>query len=315
LNTHRNGETTTVRFETPPRIDSDVVRRFWAKYSGLSEWPIADLYVGAAQRFVRRVELADPAGFGSLRGKPAMYLANHQVGIESILFYVIGSALSQVPIKVLAKVEHRDSPVGQLIDIARQYPGVIQPDPILYFDRSNPASMLGLFEDFRRAQSNGPTSLMVHVDGTRATSCRTPVAKVSSVLLDLAMQLQLPVVPVRFIGGLPVEPITERLEFPFRLGRQDIRFGSPLSPDTLRAMTLADRSRAVVQAINALAPEEEQPLPAEPVASRNVLVECLRLVGNRSTETERLLAVIDGKRKAEGMWEADLAAWLTGREK
>jgi hypothetical protein len=130
--------------------------------------------------------------------------------------------------------------------------------------------------------------------------------------LDLALQLQLPVVPVRFTGGLPVEPITEHLDFPFRLGRQDIRFGSPLFPDTLRALPLAERSRTVLQAINALAPEEEQPLPAEPMASRNVLVECLRLVADRSAETERLLAVIDGKRKAEGAWESDLAAWLTG---
>jgi 3-hydroxymyristoyl/3-hydroxydecanoyl-(acyl carrier protein) dehydratase/1-acyl-sn-glycerol-3-phosphate acyltransferase len=315
LKSVRNGETVTVGFDelraAMPRIDGGIIRRFWAEYFGFGEWPIADLYVGLVQRFARRVELSDPAGFDALRGKPVIYLANHQVAIESIVFWIVASALSQVPIRVLAKMEHRTSPIGQLIGIARRYPGVNRPDPILYFDRSDPGSMLGLFNEFRRAQSEGPTSLMVHVEGTRSTSCRTPVSKVSSVLLDLALQLQVPVVPVRFIGGLPVEPAAERLEFPFGFGRQDIRFGSPLFPDTLKAMTLAERSRAVVQAINALAPEEEQPLPGEAMASWHVFAECLRLVQDRCGQTERLLAVIDGKRKPEGTWEEEMAVWLT----
>lgn len=65
------------------------------------------LHIGLAERFVRRVEREDPAGFAAHRGKPVMYLANHQVAVESILANILLSALSALPIKVVAKKEHR----------------------------------------------------------------------------------------------------------------------------------------------------------------------------------------------------------------
>jgi ribosomal protein S18 acetylase RimI-like enzyme len=53
--------------------------------------------------------------------------------------------------------------------------------------------------------ASGERSFFVHCDGTRSRSCRTPVQRLSSLFLDMAVELDVPVVPVRFIGGLPVE--------------------------------------------------------------------------------------------------------------
>jgi len=159
---------------------------------------------------------------------------------------------------------------------------------------------------------------MAHVVGTRAKSSRTPVTQVSSVLVDLALEMDLPIVPVRFTGGLPAEPVEERLEFPFGFGRQDIRIGSPIHSAALRSLSLADRSRLVVQAINALTPSNEQPLPpafSSFDSERSVLVESLRSAGHICSESEMILAAIDGgpKRWANdnrGVWLDEFSMWL-----
>jgi len=308
----------TVRDSGSQVIDCGDVRRFWKHVSGVDEWPIADLHIGLIERFIRRVEIIDPDGFEAIRGRPAMFLANHQVAIESILFNVIVSSLSETVIKVIAKIEHRNTWIGRLIDLARRYPRTRQFEPILFFDRADPRSLFELFDRFRGAQSQGPVSLMAHVEGTRAKSSRTPVTQVSSVLVDLALEMDLPIVPVRFTGGLPAEPVEERLEFPFGFGRQDIRIGSPIHSAALRSLSLADRSRLVVQAINALTPSNEQPLPpafSSFDSERSVLVESLRSAGHICSESEMILAAIDGgpKRWANdnrGVWLDEFSMWL-----
>jgi len=71
-------------------------------------------------------------------------------------------------------------------------------------------------------------SLMVHVEGTRAFTCRHAVGKMSSAFVDLALKLGAPIVPVRFVGGLPVQPLQKGLEFPVDFGRQDYWIGRPI---------------------------------------------------------------------------------------
>jgi len=316
----RAGDAISVRDAGPPRLDCEPVRAAWKEFSGIGDWPIADLHMGLIERFVRRVELEDAAGFAALRGKPAMYLANHQVAVESILFNVLLSALSGVPIKVIAKTEHRASWIGRLIDFARRYPGSRQPEPILFFDRSDAKSFFALVETFRAGLDERAASLMAHVDGTRATSSRARASQVSSVLLDLALEINLPVVPVRFAGGLPAQPVESRLEFPFECGRQDIRVGPAIPAARLRELPLAQRSRLVLDAINALAPQDERPLPPDPRylrAGSNVLVESLRFASHRSEESERVLAAVDGVRAgaaadARARWIEEFAAFLRG---
>ena len=76
---------------------------------------------------------------------------------------------------------------------------------------------------------------MVHIEGTRSFECRTPVQKMSGAFIDMAMKVNAPIVPVRFVGGLPADPLEKRTEFPVGMGTQDIWFGRPLLPAELVA--------------------------------------------------------------------------------
>lgn len=318
LTVERSGGAVTVRDSAPPQIDCAEVRRFWNDLYGVTEWPMADLHMALIERFVRRVELQDPAGFAALRGKPVLYLANHQVAVESIIFNVVVSALAEVPIRIIAKTEHRKTWIGQLLTLASQYPNVRQHDPNLYFDRSDPASFFEVLEKFRAALKESPTALMVHADGTRALSCRARTAQVTAVLLDLAIEQNLPVLPVRFVGGLPAEPVPVRLEYPFKSGRQDIRIGAAIPTAKLRDLPLADRSRFVVDAINALAPDDELPGPAHPRyanAGPNVLLESLRFASHLCEESQMVLQAAEGQQEFSAVnnrtkWIREFAAFL-----
>jgi 3-hydroxymyristoyl/3-hydroxydecanoyl-(acyl carrier protein) dehydratase/1-acyl-sn-glycerol-3-phosphate acyltransferase len=306
--------------ETSP-LDCSGVRQFWQQIYGLKEWPVADFHTGLIERFVRRLEIIAPADFASIQGKPALFLGNHQVAVESILFNVLLSAVLGAPIKVIAKKEHRQSWIGRLIELTQQYPGVRTPEPILFFDRSDPRALLDALSRYRTELQHSSTALMVHVDGTRALSCRTPVSQVSSVFVDLALELSLPIVPIRFVGGLPIQPASERLEFPFGLGQQDIRIGTPIFPDSLGARPFAERTKTVMDAINALAPENETSFATEacPAPIHTVLADSLRFASHHCTDSNLLLASLDGAEVRwpdgpRGEWLQAFKSWLESPE-
>src|SRR5262249_55984092 len=158
------------------------------------------------------------------------------------------------------------------------------------FDRNDPGALLKVLAGFGGSLAQSPASLLVHVDGTRALSCRTPVLQVSSVLLEMAIARNLPVVPVRFAGGLPSKSVENRLEIPFGAGQQDIRIGCPISPETLSDHPLAERSRIVLEAINGLAIPNEESFASGPVdlPLRRAFLDALRLASYRCSVSEEL---------------------------
>lgn len=270
------------------------LRAFWGAISGLEEWPLADLHFGLVDMFVESVEIESPEVYDQLLGRPVLFIANHQVGIESMLFNVIASALLEVPTVSIAKAEHRKSWMGALTALGQSFPGAHQPDPIAYFERQNPQDLIDLLARYRTESGGLSSSLMLHADGTRSLSCRTPVAKLSAVFTDLACSLNLPIVPVRFAGGLPVAPVAQRLEFPLGFAKQRYVLGTPIMPDVLRPLPSAERARHVVAALNALAPrpDEEQPGAPQPdveAAIRRRVTE-LRVDEARAAAIEVLMA-------------------------
>ena len=230
------------------------MRDWWDRYFRIGRWPVEDLYYGLAERFVRRVRLEDPAGFAALRGRAVLYLANHQVGVESLLFSVIASALTGIPTVTLAKIEHRTTWLGNLIRHAFAWPGAHDPGVITYFDRSNREELPRIIGELAREIAGGGKSVMVHVEGTRSLTCRAPVLKMSGAFLDMAIATGAPVVPVRFVGGLPVEPLAARLEYPVGMGRQEIAIGAAIPPAELAALPYKERKERVIAAINGLGP-------------------------------------------------------------
>jgi len=106
---------------------------------------------------------------------------------------------------------------------------------------------------------------MVHAPGTRAVRAGEPVERISSLFLDLAIELSLPIVPVYFDNGLSVEPLESgKLEFPVGQTGQTYRFGRPILPEELGALEYAKRRSHVLDGINALAPAPSRVGPGQP---------------------------------------------------
>ncbi|HEX5760026.1 MAG TPA: 1-acyl-sn-glycerol-3-phosphate acyltransferase, partial [Thermoanaerobaculia bacterium] len=331
----RRGDEVEVRDAGAPWLDVSPLRDYWRRRLGIAGWPTEDLYYTLIERFVGRVVVADPEAFAAVRGRSLLFLANHQVGVESLLFSIVASGLAGLPTVTLAKAEHRTSWLGRLIALCFSWPGVEDPGVITFFERDDlrslPPIIRALGADMRRGKS-----VMVHAEGTRALSCRHAVSQLSNSFVDMALSAEAPVVPVRFVGGLPPEELTRRLEFPLGYGRQDYWFGRPLLPEELRALSYRDRRAAVVAAINGLGPPnaEEAPLPPDPdfaaaveawtavtgaAAEHAAVYRALERAARRySPELERLLAMGRAGRwelggDPAGRWLAELASRLYGR--
>jgi 3-hydroxymyristoyl/3-hydroxydecanoyl-(acyl carrier protein) dehydratase/1-acyl-sn-glycerol-3-phosphate acyltransferase len=319
----------------PPTLDLAPVKRFWSDWFARGPWPVEDLYYGLIERFVRRVVLTDPAGFQRIEGRSALYLSNHQIGVESLVFSIVASALQRMPTVTLAKIEHKATWLGKLIAHSFAYPGVVDPAVIAFFDRDDKASLPSIIAEFATAMKGPGRSVMVHVEGTRSLTCRNPVEKMSGAFLDLAIAVGAPVIPVRFVGGLPAEPLDKRLEFPVGMGQQELWFGTPIEPAALQAMPLGERKKHVVGAINALGPAhaDERPFPGDPAFAASVdrwraergvdaehatLWRVLEGIVSPCPETQALLDAVRNRRApkaadpAVGRWLAELARRLGG---
>jgi 1-acyl-sn-glycerol-3-phosphate acyltransferase len=255
---------------------------------------VEDLYYGLVERFVGDVVLTDPAAFAQVQGRSCLYLANHQVGVESLLFSLLISALSKTPTVTLAKAEHRTSWLGTLIAHNFSYPGVVDPGVITFFDRDDKESLLRIVGELAAAMKERGKSVMVHVEGTRSLACRTPVIKMSSTFIDMALAIGAPIIPVRLVGGLPVEPLEQRLEFPVGFSRQDYWLGRPLLPEDLAKLPLKARKEVVLAAMNTLGPdlETETPLPGD--ARFDSEVEAWRARTGATAEDAVLFATLAG---------------------
>lgn len=276
-----------------PHLDSRLVRDFWREFFGLGHWPVEDLYFGLVERFVDAVNVADPAGLERIAGKPVLFLANHQTGIESLVFSIVASALVRTPTLTLAKIEHRESWLGRLIAQCFRYPGARDPGVIAHFDRQDPSSLPRLVKSLAAGATSESKSLMVHVEGTRALAARQPVAKLSGVFADLAIGANMPIVPVSFSGGLPLEPAAERLEFPVGYGRQTIWIGAPITPESLTSLNYKQRIEHLTGTIQTLGPGAAE-TPSKPDGAFSREVEAIRARTGATEPFAAILAVLDG---------------------
>jgi 3-hydroxymyristoyl/3-hydroxydecanoyl-(acyl carrier protein) dehydratase/1-acyl-sn-glycerol-3-phosphate acyltransferase len=329
----------TVRAERS--LDLGSVQHFWRTFLETGPWPGEDLYFSLIERFAQRVRVVDPDGLRAIHGKSVLFLGNHQVGIESLLFGIALSALTGTSTLTLAKKEHRDTWLGKLILHGFAYPGLSDPRVIAYFDRNDPSSLPSILQELAAMMKDDGTgvrsgkNVMIHVEGTRSLSCAAPISKMSGVFVDMALTLGCPIVPVRFVGGLPRKELTERIEYPIGMGRQDYYLGSPILPGTLAALPYKERTERVLAAINALGPghERETPFEGDPelegrVAMRVAESDALpafatiravleargasdpamqRLVESARTGTPLVL-----DQSAESAWLAKIAEWILG---
>jgi acyl transferase domain-containing protein/3-hydroxymyristoyl/3-hydroxydecanoyl-(acyl carrier protein) dehydratase len=253
-------------------VSDDDIRPFWRRYLGVLAPPLEGFYQALIRQFVLRVDVADALRTHA-EGRSVLFLANHQCQIESMLFLIAISARMRMPVIALASAKLRDRWPGKIMARSFCYPGMRDPDLIRYFDQTRPESLPGLVDELRGKLAAGSHSVLVHVEGTRQTSCRQQVEKISSLWCDLALDANVPIVPVRFSGGLPVEVVQNgKLEFPSGYTGQTYYLGEPIFPVDLHALTLVERKRRVLDAIRALgpSPEDERPGPPDAVLAEQI---------------------------------------------
>ncbi len=240
------------------------VRAFWRDYFGVGAWPFEDITFALTDAFVERLVVTDPAGLARVRDRGCLYLANHQVASEPALIATYVSGLTAKRVVGLAKIEGRDSYLGWFMEHMFAYPGVKHPEMYTYLDRSKPDELAMRIQELAEALAASTRNVLVHVQGTRSTTCREPVTLLNPMFIEMALATGAPIVPVRFTGGLPVEPLEEKVDFPHNWGKQTFWIGSPLMPETLEPLGFVERSQAVMAAINELGVSNEDELPAAP---------------------------------------------------
>lgn len=249
---------------SPEEFRHEDVFKYWeGQFSGRLPL-LATLFVSLGALFVDRIVLEDPRALEKVKGRPALYLANHQVAVESVLFSIMSTAWSGVSTMPLSRIEHQSSWLGRLVEFNATHPDVHDPEQIAYFDRQDRASLLSLLEDFRKLMEGGKKSLLVHVEGEQNRCARKPLERMSSLWVDLAISANVPIVPVRFSRALPLEPVSGDLNFPIGYGRMDFHLGRPIWPHELQAMPAPERKGHVIRRLNSVGPSMEHETPSNP---------------------------------------------------
>ncbi|CAJ1506212.1 beta-ketoacyl synthase N-terminal-like domain-containing protein [[Mycobacterium] kokjensenii] len=250
--------------------DWEPVRAWWTAGAGMPDGWFGELALGAVlSRYVRHVVVTDPAALAAVRGRPVLLLANHQVQVESLLGTTIGSWLTGTKVVTIGHAKHETGWVGNLLGMIDTAAGK-ELGHLRYFDQRQPQEFLRLVDDLKREVSCAGISVMVHADGTRSVSSRQRVERLTSTLLDMAIAMDMPILPVYFAGGLPEEPLPHKLEVPYGHTAQDYIFGRPILPSELADRPYAELRRYVMDAINGLAPFSDAPNPPNPEVQRRI---------------------------------------------
>lgn len=243
-------------------VDWEPVRDWWTRSAGMQQGWFGELALGAVMaRYVRHVVVTDPAAMAAVHGRPVLLLGNHQVQIESLLGTVIGSWLTGTKVVTIGHAKHETGWVGTLLGLLDASAGT-ELGHLRYFDQQQPEQFFGLIGQLKAEAATLGVSTMVHADGTRSVCSGQRVQRLTSTLLDMAIEMSMPIIPVYFAGGLPAEPLLHKLEVPHGHAAQDYIFGRPILPEELTARPYAELRRYVMDAINALAPFGDHPNPA-----------------------------------------------------
>ena len=307
----------------------------WRGFVGKTgPWAGEDLIRALLLKFCRGVWLEDESNFRSLAGTPVLFLANHQVAVESILFAAALSPFLGAPVHAIAKQEHAGTWVGQLFGQLATHPGVQPLDTTFFYRLGDANALLELIETLKATMEARRCGLLVHAAASRVLTCRSAVRTLSSVFIDLAIRGRFSIVPVKFRGGLPAAPLEGFLDFPVGYGAQDFCVGRAITPDDLTRVPFRERRDLVLDRINTLGGDlaDETPAPADPGFGRDVaafmerygvlepafavLWAALKRLPAPTPAIAEMLAGIDAGHLTTGAspqdrWTAQVTRWLT----
>ncbi|PCI37634.1 MAG: beta-ketoacyl synthase [Elusimicrobia bacterium] len=322
---------TSVSSAGATRLDLESVFSYAENIWGGRHPFLEDFFTSLANRFVGRVVFPQPDTHDALRGRAALYLSNYQCRIESILTPFLFTYLTGSPTTVLAKTEHERLMIGKLINFISSCPGYKTPTPNLFVDKEAPIDFLRVVSDMASRFREGH-SVMVHVEGTRQLDCRAPVANMSSVFSDLAVRENVPIVPVKYAGGLPRKQLEKGLVYPYGYARQDYWIGAPIEAEELTELLPLERKKRVLDAINFLGPvAEEEHTPdlnfdkrvrawTKKTGATTSFTVILKALIDLESPCDDTVKIVEGARKGKltlpatehGRWLADFAKLLYG---
>ncbi len=244
--------------------DMDVPLAYWRHHFGVSRWPFEDVVFGFIRRFVDHVAFEDRAAFERVRDRGCLYLANHQVSAEPAMLSTIMAGLSGKHLVGLAKIEGLAGDMGWFMEHMFAYPGVVHPKTYVFIDRSKPEEIGDRINELATALSTNTRNVLVHVQGTRSTNCREPVQVLNPMFVEMALATGAPIIPVRFTGGLPADPLDEKIDVPVGYTKQVYWIGRPILPEELTDLGFVERSERVLAGINGLGPSNAVEEPGVP---------------------------------------------------
>lgn len=317
-------------------VDAEAFRPYWRRLLGRDgPWAGEELFAALFHQCVARIVYEDAEDFAALAQRPRLYLANHQVAIESVLFVWAMSAATGTLVRSIAKEAHQSSWLGEWLRHTFDHPALRPPEINFYRDEYAAASLVDMREALEGALARDRHSLLVHTAATRVLSCRVPLTVMSGFFVDLALRLDLPIVPVRFAGGLPVETMDDFRDFPIGFTGQDYHLGRAIRPGELAPLGREARIRLILERINALgpAPSEEEPNPPDAAFRQRVqtwigetgttqfkavALSALQCYPHGSAMTDRLLAALEAGPLVIGesddeAWFGRWARWLSDR--
>lgn len=260
-------------------------------------------------QFVRHVLIEDIEDYLSLEGRPFIYLANHQTGIESLLFNGISVEKTQFKMAV-AKSELSESvdDVGVLARLYYSHGEAERRSSGLFFvERESPLKMLASLKGLMERIFNENIACLIHIEGTRSQCCLDRVKNLNSVIIDEAVRLGIPLVPLRMTGGLPFNG-NSKLDFPANAGKQDYWIGKSIRPDDIKNMNLKERKEYILGRINGLG-EESGPIITGSLFT-NLIKHYREKYGFSNYMSPVYMAIESGKKDS---LLNDLAEYISGR--
>lgn len=190
---------------------------------------------------------------------PCLFLTNHQTSLDILLFSYVISALRSEPVNLvgwrgmlqmhsgalLTRTEVRDEPSAYHLNrhVHPHYIDTRKPDQILAAARRLQAGL---------ADPAEAASAILAAEGMRQFSDGEPIKAVSASFIDIARAARVPVVPVRFVWGLPGRALPYRTVWPADFAPQRFVVGAPIPVEALDAVPLRDRAEMVRNRIDAL---------------------------------------------------------------
>ena len=311
---------------TEGSLDVSGVQAFWRARAGSQDTLVEDLTLALMRRFVRTMEIADPRGFAALHGRGVLYLANHQLDLESALFVSAVASLQGTVTTAIARQELGESWIGPFFDTCFQHPQLSDPHMLLLIDRASPEAVWQALAAAVESAAARANSLLVHVEGKHALQAGEPVEVVSTSLIDLAVANGMPIVPLRFAGGLPVARVANHWRSQWTMAGRT--FGSARRSCLKRWWDChRPRKAAVLAALNGFGDRWRSETPnagdadfAAAVAAwrqahgvsevQAVLWRTLAEVANPSLETQVLQALAEGKIAGVDALDLPRRRWL-----